>query len=446
MSAGLILIVIIVAAYLAAHVLFDWLGRRFLIVSGAEYLLLGILVGPEVSGFLNATVVGQFAPFMTLALGWIGALIGAQFYLKELIRIEAVYYKVAFLEAIGSMLATAGASALLLIYFLGAALTEAVIAGIALGAIATASAPSGIALVARETNLRGPLVQQLEVSTAIDALVAIVTFGIMLAIVHAAPVGITRPPTPTEWAVITLAIGFVGGALFHLFLGEETDPDRLFIALGGALVLASGAAAYLRLSPLLPALIIGAVLVNTSRNATSIRDVLARVEKPLYYVLLLFVGAAWSREPGLIWLVPVLLFLVVRVIAKLGSARLAARLQGTLKAVGPSWGRALLGHGGLAVALAFNYQLLEEMPFRSVVFTAAIVSVLLTDLTSARLVRDVVAAYRHRARAALQHALGIEPHEAERMVEEQSLEDQVLQQQGSAGPDVAGQDRAEDTK
>jgi hypothetical protein len=303
------------------------------------------------------------------------------------------------------------------VYVLGASMRDALIAGTAMGAIATASAPSGIALVAREMKRRGPVVQQLEIATAIDALVAIIAFGILLAVVHDAPIGMVRPPTATEWAVISLAIGFVGGALFHLFLGEERDPDRLFVALGGALVLASGAAAYLRLSPLLPTLIIGAVLVNTSRNASAIRRVLAGVERPLYFVLLLFVGAAWTRDPGLLWLVPVILFLVIRVFAKLGSARLAARLQGTLGDMGPTWGRALLGHGGLAVALAFNYQLLESMPYRAVVFTAAIASVLLTDITSARLVRDVLASYRDRAALAIQHALGVERHEAEEILD-----------------------------
>jgi Kef-type K+ transport system membrane component KefB len=414
MTTGLILIVVIVVAYLAAHVLFDWLGRRYLIVSGAEYLLLGILLGPEVAGILNSSVVGQFAPFMTLALGWIGALIGAQFHLPALLRIDATYYRVAFLEAVGSLTVTATACTLLLIYILGASTNEALIAGVAFGAIATASAPAGIALVAREMGRRGSLVQQLEVATAVDALVAIVTFGILLSIVHVAPTAISRAPTPTEWAVITLGIGVVGGALFHLFLGEEKNPDRLFIALGGAIVLASGAAAYLRVSPLLPTMLIGAVLVNTSKNATAIRQVLAQVERPLYYVLLLFVGAAWTAQPGWRWLLPVPVLLLARVIAKLGSARLAARLDGRLDAVGPHWGRALLGHGGLAVAIAFNYQLLAELPYRGVVFTAAIASVLLTDITSARLVLDVIGKYRRRALTVMQTALGIEAQFRER--------------------------------
>ena len=47
--------------------------------------------------------------------------------------------------------------------------------------------------------------QQLQVSTAIDAVVAIVAFGILLSVVHEAPQGM-RAPTPTEWVVITAAI------------------------------------------------------------------------------------------------------------------------------------------------------------------------------------------------------------------------------------------------
>ena len=40
MSAGLILVLAVAVAYLAAHVAFDWLAKRLLLVSGAEYLIL----------------------------------------------------------------------------------------------------------------------------------------------------------------------------------------------------------------------------------------------------------------------------------------------------------------------------------------------------------------------------------------------------------------------
>ena len=48
------------------------------------------------------------------------------------------------------------------------------------------------------------------------------------------------------------AIGLVAGWLFHLFLGDERSPDRLFIAMAGAVVLTTGAANYVGMSALFP--------------------------------------------------------------------------------------------------------------------------------------------------------------------------------------------------
>lgn len=54
----------------------------------------------------------------------------------------------------------------------------------------------------------------------------------------------------------------------------------------------------------------------------------------------------------------------------------------------------MLGQGGLAIAIALNYQLFHgTMLLPDVVFTAAIVSVVLTDLSSARFVQSVVGRY-----------------------------------------------------
>lgn len=398
MSAALILILVVVGAYLAAHLAFDWLARHFLLISGTEYLLLGILLGPQVSGIISASVVGDFAPFMTLALGWIGAVVGMQFYLPGLIRISSRSYQIAFVEAILGLASVSAIMALAIAWYFDLTMTEAVLPAVALGAIATASAPSGIAVVSHRLGRSAPILRQLELTTAIDAVVAITAFGLLLAIIHAAPVAISRPPTATEWAVITIGIGVVGGALFHLFLGSETKIDRLFIALSGAIILASGAAAYLRLSPLLPSMLIGMILINTSGNRAEIKDVLTRVERPLYFVLLIFAGAAWQPGNGAA-LIPIIIFLVARVLGKLGGSWVAAHSAQMVPALGPGWGRALLGHGGLALAIALNYRIHDTAHLDGLVFTATIASVLLTDITSARLVQSVVRPFwRPRAR------------------------------------------------
>lgn len=391
MSGALVLVLSVAIAYLAAHVAFDWLARRFLIVSGAEYLVLGILLGPQVSDVLSAQVIEGFAPLTTLALGWIGAIVGMQFYLPGLIRIPALLYRLAFFEALLTLGLVAGVLAATGVLLFEMELARAIVPAVALGAIAAASAPTGIEVVARRLGRRGNVVRQLEVATAIDAFVAVLTVGLLFCLRHPAEAVLARPITATEWVVITVGIGIIGGTLFHLFLGNEENPDRLFISLAGAIILASGAAAYLDLSPLLTAMIVGMTLINTSRRRLEIARTLGDAERPFYFVLLVFAGAMWRPSLNAWWAVPVLLFLATRVLAKIGAARLGARAHGALPMVGEHWGRGLLGQGGLAVALAVNFLQLHGAALPNIVFTATIASVLLTDVVSARFVQSVVA-------------------------------------------------------
>ena len=78
-------------------------------------------------------------------------------------------------------------------------------------------------MLRRRLVRRALVVRQIEVTTAIDAFVAILAFSLLLCIEHSAPATGPRPPTPTEWAVISVAIGCVGGSLFHLFVGSERE-------------------------------------------------------------------------------------------------------------------------------------------------------------------------------------------------------------------------------
>ena len=399
MPAALILILAVAVAYLAAHVAFDWLAKRFMLVSGAEYLLLGILLGPHVSGILSAQTMSGFAPLITLALGWIGAIVGTQFYLPALVRIPARTYRLGFLEAILTAFMVGGVGAALMWLITGRGdIMQSIAPALALGAIAAVSAPAGIEVVTRKIGgQREPIVLQLQVATAMDALVGIVTMGLLFCIFHPNDTIAARGITPTEWAVITLGIGVVGGTLFHLFLGGETNVDRLFISLAGAIILASGAAAYLHLSPVLTSMVVGAVLVNTSGGSRPvIADTLAKSERPFYFVLLVFAGASWDPSTVAWWWAVVLAFLVTRVVGKIGTARLGARVNDALPDLGPDWGFALLGQGGLAIALGLDYSRFSAAVLPHAVFTAAIVSVLFTDVGSARIIHAVMSRLRWR--------------------------------------------------
>ena len=387
MSAALSLILIVSAAYLAAHALFEWVADRYRIVSGAEYLILGVLLGPQVSGFMSADVVTSFAPFVTLALGWTGAAVGMNLHLPRLVQVPARVYKLALLEAILTFIVVSAVMQVSFAWALDVSYRLALMPALALGAIATASASSAVTLLTPSSP--HPVIEQLEITTLVDSVIAIIAFGVLLSFVHiAVPVG-GRVLTGTEWAAISIGIGVIGGALFHLFIGEERNPDRLFIALAGSVILTSGAASFLRLSPLLPALLVGALLVNTSSNRGELQRLMDSVERPLYFALLLFAGATW-KPSRFDWILPVVLYVFMRIAAKLGSARLAARLGGDRDLLKANWGRGLIGQGTLALAIAMSYSLNDLKVVPNVVFTAAVFSVLVTDLFGVRIVTSLL--------------------------------------------------------
>jgi Kef-type K+ transport system membrane component KefB len=387
LSGTLSLILIVGAAFLAAHVLFDWLARRFRIVSGAEYLVLGILLGPQVAGFMSADVVKGFSPFMTLAIGWTGAAVGMQLYLPALLQTPSIVYRTALVEAVLAFVVASAVMAAAFSWAFDLSYARVILPAITLGAVAVASASSALPLL--DETAPHPIVQQLQTTALVDSVLAIFVFGILLCIAHVDVSVGDRSLTPTEWAAIAIGIGVVGGTLFHLFIGAEEDPDRLFIALSGCIILATGAAAYLRLSPLLPTLLIGAILVNTARNRKELVRQMASIERPLYFILLIFAGAAWSPS-NQAWLLPVVLFVMVRYVAKLGAARLAVRVERRADELGINWGRALLTQGTLGLGIALNYSLNDSEIVPNVVFTAAIASVLVNDLFGARIISGLI--------------------------------------------------------
>ena len=399
MSAALALVLVVVGSYLAAHVAFDWIGKRLLIVSGAEYIILGILLGPQVAGLLSADLVESFAPITALALGWMGAILGSRFVLSRMIRVPAAFYRIAFVETGITLFLVCGVEFLLLRWLFDLSTERALGPALALGAFATASAIAGIEFAARRHGGRGPIVTQLRVTATTNLFVAVCTFGILLASSHPADSTSTRPLTPTEWTVITIAIGAVGGALFHLLIGDEKRVDRVFISLAGMVILVSGAATYLRLSPLMASMFFGAMLANTSKQRVEITAALLRVERPLYFALLIFAGATWRPSVQYAWILPVVVFLTVRSIAKIGGSRIATRLNEMMPTLGPDWGRALLGQGGIVIALALNYLYQDTLALPNVVFTTAICSVLLTDFASGRFAASVLVPRSARAAA-----------------------------------------------
>jgi hypothetical protein len=390
MQTTLTALAVVAVGYILAYVLFDRLHERYGYVGGAEYVLIGVILGPKVSGLLGASQVEDLTPIVSLAVGWLGMLLGTYFRLPTLALLPSEHVQIAFAEAVATFLAGLAPLLGLFHWVAGYGWAESALQAVTLAAIATLSSPAAIDAFVDRARVRSPLLPVLQLTARIDALVSVVGFGLLLAVLHRGDVAPgVRPPTATEWAVINLAIGVAAGVLFHLFLGPRLAPDtpegtsRLFVALAGAIVVASGASYYLNLSPLYTNLILGFILANTGRSHRDVTRLLLATERPVYLALLIFAGAAWSPGPlELFFIAPA--FVVVRLAARFFGGRVAGVLVAPRALQTPALARGLLAQGGIGVAIALNYtQVWPDLNPRTLL-TAALLSILLFELVAGR--------------------------------------------------------------
>jgi len=390
MQTTLTALAVVAVGYILAYVLFDRLRDRYGYVGGAEYVLLGVLLGPRVSGLLGAAQVQDLTPIVSLAAGWLGMLLGSYFRLPTLALLPRSHVATAFAEAVATFRAALAALLALFRFVAGQAWPDVVVQAVTLAAIATLSSPAAVDAFAGRARVRAPILPVLQLTARIDALVAVVAFGLVLAIYHQGEVApAVRTPTATEWAVINLAVGVASGVLFHLFLGprgsaeEPEGASRLFVALAGAIVVASGASYYLNLSPIYTNLILGFILSNSGSSHRDVTRLLLATERPVYLALLIFAGAAWS--PGsvdLLFIAPA--FVAIRLAARYFGGRLAGMHVAPPEMRTPGLARGLLAQGGIGVAIAVNYAQVRPDLNPRLVLTATLLSVLLFEVVASR--------------------------------------------------------------
>ncbi len=390
MQTTLAALAVLAAGYILAYLLFDRLRDRYGYVGGAEYVLLGVLLGPHVTRLLDAGPIQDLTPIVSLAIGWLGMLLGTYFRLPTLALLSPDHLRIAFAEAVATFAFALGALLALFRYFAGHAWPDAAVEAVTLAAVATLCSPAAVDALVTRARVRSALLPVLQLTARIDALIGVVAFGLVLAILHRGDVATgVRPPTATEWAVINLAIGVASGVLFHLFLGppeagtEAGAASRLFVALAGAIVVASGASYYLNLSPLYTNLVLGFILANSGGSHRDVTRLLLATERPVYLALLVFAGASWSPESvDLLFLAPA--FVLVRLTARFFGGRVAGEHVAPPALRTPRLARGLLAQGGLAVAIAVNYTQVRPDLNPRLILSATLLSVLLFEIVAGR--------------------------------------------------------------
>lgn len=383
MTLLLTLLGLIGGAYLMTHFVVGRLQKRFLFVSGAEYILLGLLLGPSL-GVLSD--LGSLTPVVAFAAGWIGILYGMEMDLRRILGSTDRASRIAIIDSL-----VTGGGVSVVSYFgftglLGISPAEAALSAGVLGCTAAAGSSSAVDLLSeRYGSPGGGLLSLLRRASRLSDVIAILAFGVLFCWFHQGETMLETPPDTSDWLLLTVALGGVLGWLFAAFLGDDTSENNRFLALVGIIAFASGAAFFLSLSVMTVNLILGAVLVNT-RPGREVSQTLSRTAKPVALVLLIFAGVRFEMVPLLGGLGVSVGYIVLRWLCKIIGGWLATSGTPLRRDIY----RGMLAQDNVAVAMAVSFLLFFEGESVDLAYCAILCSVMLNELISARALQGLL--------------------------------------------------------
>lgn len=409
MSTPVILVIFLTFAFAVGRAVANRLSR-YVSMSGVEYLLVGLLVGPLMPWTLvTPTTLGQLEPLVALLTGLLGFLLGTEGYAAFRRTGDAL---VGFVSAFVVALGTA-AAVLPVLSWVGSSYAEGsefvlerelvtvgafhvqlyvpsslLWASLIIGAAAASASTYSVTTARRMFNSEGQVGDLLEASSRAGQLVGVFLLGSVLASARATEAATQFHLTITEWELAAVFLGIVCGLLFGLFLGRESHPDRIFLATIGLVTFASGIGSALGISPIFVNMFAGLTVSLTSPHKDVLRINLAKLQHPLFVLLMVFAGALWVPvEPALWLIVPVFIF--VRLILRRISMNGLSSAFLTEPPVTRLLGSGLWSPGTLAVAIAVSGAM--RFPYLApTILSTVVVGSLISELFSHKALRRLL--------------------------------------------------------
>jgi len=328
-------------------------GLDLVLAAGGPLVLLGLVLGPGID-LINRPVLGALAPVTALAIGWIGAALGARFEWRYVRRIGRGTWLLAGLSAAAAFAVVALGAWLLgrVVPALATAWTPRLPALLTLGAVAAASGPGAVTLVARAVGIRTSVTRAFSLAAALETVCAALAFTLPLAL-HRTHQLVAWELTWLAWLVFAVGSGALVGIVFLSLTRRRPERAELGFVLLATLLFGAGVGYAAELSPFLVCALATALIVNASPRRHAVRRVLADWEPPIYAILLVIAGALLTL-PTLWILVAVPLLGAARAAAKWAAVRYGG---GALRLGGfpPHGGLGTVAQGAAAIAMGLNF-------------------------------------------------------------------------------------------
>ncbi len=388
MTPLLSLILLVLIAYVGATFFHKTTHTSILLKSvshsGIFYLLLGYIIGPNLLKILATNILEDLSLLLAFVLGWTGFLIGLQISTKQMKRFPIYYYW----KAIGNFsitfaLISGGIMFLnsVLNYYLN--LSEILILAVA----GTVSSPILIGVLKKDFKIRGKLIHFLQFHSAYDNMLGVITVGLIMT-------GMKQTLGSSHYHValtisLSILIVTILAALFYFVVKDIRSVPQYFLIIVGFVLFLVGMALHLGQSSLFMAFIFGVVLANLPLNTWKLFQTIANAEKPIYLILLVFMGASLAKLNYLV-VIATILFSIWRILNKYVVGRIVFKNIDKNKEFPGIIGLTGIGMGGLSLALGIDYHLSSASGGGEFILSIIALSYLVNDTISLNVLKPVI--------------------------------------------------------
>lgn len=317
------------------------------------YLIAGVLIGPFVLKLVPHDAIESLTIISEAALGFIAYNIGSSLNYNKLKNIGKGVIIIALFEA---LMATFVVTLAMKFVF-----GQSWEFSLAIGAIASATAPAATIMVLKQYKAKGPLVDTLIPVVAIDDAIAVIAFGISIAIAQIISNGsegvsimaFLEPFIEIFFSILLgVAVGFVLTYVNKMSKQKE-NAMNLVIA---AIFLVIGLASLLNLSNLLACMALGATVSNLVLSKSKLLSAIDNITSPIFIMFFTISGLELDLSVLLTVGLIGIGYVVFRVIGKVLGAYIGAQLANSEPVVKKYLGLTLVPQAGVAIGLTMIVQ------------------------------------------------------------------------------------------
>lgn len=395
MTSIILLLTILIIGFISTNLIFHKFRTRFYVLSGIEYIFVGILINPAFSNFLNiqfsldipklidSNILQQLSPGISASIGIIGLTYGMKFKFSSFQKAVPEHIRLAFFEILLAFVIIGGISfsALYYFFFNGGNLYSIIAASIAMSVMGGISSNFVIRNIIERYDLKGIVSGALDKASIYNQDINILLYGFIFGIIH---IGASKSIniTPTEWVVIGLLLAFIIGMLFFVFLGREEDERKLFVAVLGITIFTSGTAHFLNFSPLYMNFILGIILGNLLSSVQKLENALSRLLHPLTILVAVMAGFLWIPSSLTVFLIASAGFVVLRFLSKKAAGSLAFASAYNQTNLDSGISRGLMPQDIIVTAMIIDYIKVYNNEFTVIVMSCVLSSLIIFNLFS----------------------------------------------------------------